>query len=210
MDPTLLGRAALPVLLAAFVVLLLVWPVVRLRREAGVQAVTLHREGAPGRRFGAAALLAVGLAIGALTLLYAIGGSAAVGAWRAPVAVVGLGIALAVCGLAIVSLAQRQMGASFRIGIDDARTPLVASGLFRWIRNPIFSGILLMLLGVVLIVPGPWSAALWLAAFGAIAWQVRLEERHLLAMHGDAYRRYAARTGRFVPGIGRRVDGGAS
>jgi protein-S-isoprenylcysteine O-methyltransferase Ste14 len=34
--------------------------------------------------------------------------------------------------------------------------------------------------------------------------QVRLvEEPYLLRVHGDAYRRYAARTGRFVPGLGR-------
>jgi protein-S-isoprenylcysteine O-methyltransferase Ste14 len=34
--------------------------------------------------------------------------------------------------------------------------------------------------------------------------QVRLvEEPSLLRVHGEDYRRYAARTGRFVPGIGR-------
>jgi len=55
----------------------------------------------------------------------------------------------------------------------------------------------------VLLVPGPWSALLWLAALGSIGWQVRLEERHLVALHGDAYLRYASRTGRFLPGVGR-------
>ena len=29
--------------------------------------------------------------------------------------------------------------------------------------------------------------------------KARNEERHLLAVHGDAYARYVARTGRFVP-----------
>ena len=34
--------------------------------------------------------------------------------------------------------------------------------------------------------------------------QVRLvEEPYLLRTHGDAFRRYAARTGRFVPGVGK-------
>jgi protein-S-isoprenylcysteine O-methyltransferase Ste14 len=34
--------------------------------------------------------------------------------------------------------------------------------------------------------------------------QVRLvEEPYLIRVHGDAYRTYAARTGRFVPGVGR-------
>jgi protein-S-isoprenylcysteine O-methyltransferase Ste14 len=43
-------------------------------------------------------------------------------------------------------------------------------------------------------------AALWLA----LEIQVRLvEEPYLLRTHGDAYREYAARVGRFVPGLGR-------
>jgi protein-S-isoprenylcysteine O-methyltransferase Ste14 len=44
-----------------------------------------------------------------------------------------------------------------------------------------------------------------LAAFlTAMEIQVRfVEEPYLERVHGDAYRRYAARTGRFLPGIGR-------
>ena len=38
----------------------------------------------------------------------------------------------------------------------------------------------------------------------ALEIQVRLvEEPYLLRQHGDAYRNYAARVGRFVPGLGR-------
>jgi protein-S-isoprenylcysteine O-methyltransferase Ste14 len=33
--------------------------------------------------------------------------------------------------------------------------------------------------------------------------QVRAEERHLTAMHGAEYIRWASSAGRFVPGIGR-------
>jgi protein-S-isoprenylcysteine O-methyltransferase Ste14 len=149
------------------------------------------------------AFLGLQLAVLALAVAYAAGGPGAVGAWPAPAGLVWLGIGLGVAGLSLVARAQRQMGASFRIGIDAQPTPLVDSGVFRWVRNPIFVGLLVMLVGVALIVPGPWSLGLWLAALGAISWHVRLEERHLLAMHGDAYRRYAARTGRFVPGLGR-------
>jgi protein-S-isoprenylcysteine O-methyltransferase Ste14 len=48
-------------------------------------------------------------------------------------------------------------------------------------------------------------AFLMLAAFvTAMQIQVKLvEEPHLEQAHGDAYRRYAARTGRFLPRIGR-------
>lgn len=217
MDSVVVGRVALPVLLATFVLTLVVWPVVRLRRESGAQAVTLHRRDTPGQRSGALAFLGVGLGVAALTLAYAVGGPAAVGAWPARAGLVWTGIGFGVAGLLLVAVAQRQMGASFRIGIDAERTPLVERGVFRAVRNPIFSGLLVLLAGVVLIVPSVWSLALWLVSFGAIARHTRLEERHLRAMHGDAYARYAERTGRFVPGLGRlrpRVrprgrDGGA-
>jgi len=39
-----------------------------------------------------------------------------------------------------------------------------------------------------------------------VAVQARLEEEHLEALHGSAYRDYAARVGRFVPGVGRLVS----
>ena len=206
MDPTLVGRIALPILLVAFAATLLVWPVVRLRRRSGVQAVTIHRGAAAGQRAGALAFLGVQLGAVVLAVLYAARGPAAVGAWPASPALPWIGIALALAGLALVALAQRQMGVSFRIGIDEQPTPLVTSGLFSLVRNPIYTGILLLLAAVVLLVPSPWSVLLWLAAFVALVWHTRLEERHLRALHGDAYRRYAAHTGRFVPGVGRLPD----
>jgi protein-S-isoprenylcysteine O-methyltransferase Ste14 len=205
MDPIRLGRVTLPLLVAASVATLVVWPVLRLHRESGARVVTLHRRGTPGQRVSAPAFLAVVLGIIALALAYAAGGPGAVGGLPPSATAVWLGTGAAAAGLGIVAAAQRQMGSSFRIGIDEAPTPLVEAGLFRWVRNPIYSGLLLMLAGVVLIAPGVWSAALWIAAAGAIAWHTRLEERHLLALHGESYRRYAERTGRFVPGVGRGV-----
>jgi protein-S-isoprenylcysteine O-methyltransferase Ste14 len=202
MDPEVLGRVALPLMLVAFVVTLLVWPVVRLRRETGAWAITLHRDDTPGQRVGATAFLAVQVGVVALAAAYAVGGPGAVGAWAVGARLVWSGIGLGVAGLALVAVAQRQMGDSFRIGIDAQPTPLVERGLFRVVRNPIYTGIGILLTSVVLIVPGPWSLALWLVALLAIGWHTRLEERHLLALHGDAYRRYAENTGRFLPGVG--------
>lgn len=203
MEPTLFFRVALPGLLIAFFAVLMVWPVVRLRRRAGVQAVTLHRESAPGQRISAVAFVALQLGVVALAIAYATGGPEAVGVWPLPPPMRWIGLAGALAGLVVVAVAQRQMGASFRIGIDDRPTPLVVSGLFGIVRNPIFTGLLGLLAGVFCIVPGPCSLALLAGTALTVSFQTRLEERHLLAMHGDAYRRHAARVGRFLPGIGR-------
>ena len=97
------------------------------------------------------------------------------------------------------------MGASWRIGVsDDQGTDLVTGGWFSVCRNPIYSAMIVGWTGFALMVP-TWLAfvAIVLIAI-ALELQVRVvEEPYLLRTHGDEYRRYAARVGRFVPGVGR-------
>jgi protein-S-isoprenylcysteine O-methyltransferase Ste14 len=203
MDAILATRISLPLLLLAFVLVLMVWPVLRLRRETGAWAVTLHRETAPGQRVVAVLFLAMQLAALAFVAIYALRGPAPLGVWPFPAAGAWLGLGVALAGLVLVAMAQRQMGASFRIGIDDAETALVQHGLFGVIRNPIFSALLVLLAGMFLAVPCLWTLGLWIVSAISVSKQVRLEEQHLLDQHGDAYRSYASRVGRFIPWIGR-------
>ena len=58
------------------------------------------------------------------------------------------------------------------------------------------------MLGVVLIVPCAWTVMGYVSVVLMVAIQVRLEEQHLQRLHGAAYELYAARVGRFVPGVG--------
>jgi protein-S-isoprenylcysteine O-methyltransferase Ste14 len=203
MDAILATRISLPLLLLAFVIVLMVWPVLRLRRETGAWAVTLHRETAPGQRVVAVVFLVMQLAALAFVAAYALRGPTPLGVWPFPAASAWLGLGVALAGLVLVAMAQRQMGASFRIGIDDAETALVQNGLFGVVRNPIFSALLVLLAGMFLAVPCLWTLGLWIVSAVTVSKQVRLEEHHLLDQHGEAYRRYASRVGRFVPGIGR-------
>lgn len=111
-------------------------------------------------------------------------------------------------GLGVVGTvaAQLSMGDSWRVGVDPAeRTALVSRGLFRLARNPVFTSMLFVLAGLVLLVPTPVSVAAFVAAFVGIELQVRLvEEPYLQKTHGDVYADYAARVGRFLPLFGRR------
>ncbi len=71
-------------------------------------------------------------------------------------------------------------------------------------RNPIFSAMVLAFLGLALLVPNAAALAGFVALVVALEVQVRLvEEPYLLRAHGDRYAEYAARTGHFVPGVGR-------
>lgn len=124
---------------------------------------------------------------------------------RVPVAVQVLGLLVALSGFAATLAAQTGMGASWRIGVDPAeRTELVTDGVFAHVRNPVFTAMLLAQAGVVLMVPTPVSVLGLVVLVVAVQLQVRaVEEPHLEAVHGAAYTAYAARTGRFVPGVGR-------
>lgn len=120
-------------------------------------------------------------------------------------AVRGVGLVLAGLGALTTFAAQLAMGVSWRVGVDPGeQTTLVTTGPFRIVRNPIFSAVMIVFLGLTLAVPNPLSIAGLITVIAGIEVQVRrVEEPHLLATHDDAYRRYAARVGRFLPGLGR-------
>ena len=115
------------------------------------------------------------------------------------------GLALYLVGLAGTLWAQLAMGDSWRVGVDTAeRTALVRRGPFHVVRNPIFTAMLLGIVGVALLVPNAVAILAVLLLVIGLELHVRLvEEPYLLRMHGPAYRGYAVGTGRFVPGIGR-------
>lgn len=110
-------------------------------------------------------------------------------------------------GIAATYAAQTSMGRSWRIGVGgDERTELVTSGPFALVRNPIFSCMLFTAAALVALLPNTVSLAALACLLVAVELQVRLvEEPYLLRTHGGAYRAYAARVGRFVPGLGRLV-----
>jgi protein-S-isoprenylcysteine O-methyltransferase Ste14 len=120
-------------------------------------------------------------------------------------AVRGTGLALALLGALATLAAQRSMGASWRVGVDESEhTTLVTTGAFALVRNPVFTAMMITAVGLAAMVPNVVSLAALLLTFAAIELQVRVvEEPYLLRTHGEAYGRYAATVGRFLPGLGR-------
>ena len=115
-----------------------------------------------------------------------------------------IGIVLALGGIVLTFSAQLAMGDAWRIGVDpEERTQLVTDGPFELVRNPIYSAMFPTVLGLVLMVPSVLAIAGLLALAIGLELQVRLvEEPHLMRAHGDEYADYAARVGRFAPGLG--------
>jgi protein-S-isoprenylcysteine O-methyltransferase Ste14 len=193
----------LPIAVLAYLFTAVVWPTWRTWRRTRVFPVVFHREAETAQRVIGAllGLLLAGLAV--WSLLCAVLEPGRLGILQLGVAWQAMGWLLFLSGLVITLAAQVQMGASWRVGIDDRPTALVTRGLFALSRNPIFAGMFLTLAGVVLIAPAPWTLTGYVVSLIVIALQVRLEERNLVRLHGDAYATYAARVGRFVPRLGR-------
>ena len=110
-----------------------------------------------------------------------------------------LGMVIMSTALAIIVVAQGQMGQSWRIGVDyDHRTEFVQQGLFKYSRNPIFAGIMLSVIGYFLLLPNAVTLLIMVLDLALIQVQIRLEEQHLAAEHGDVYKRYCENVRRWV------------
>lgn len=197
-------RGALPPYLAGFVVLILVYPNLRAWRRTGAVGWVAGGDRRGGHR-------AVGLA----KLLWNLGVLAWVGlCLRRPLPALGVtpisplvaagSAAVAVSGAILISVSQSQMGASWRMGMPAGGIPLVQTGVFAWVRHPIYLGLFAQALALFLVTPAPASLGLLVTGAGIVRWQAVLEERYLEGHLGEDYRVYARRVGRFWPRPARR------
>ena len=92
------------------------------------------------------------------------------------------------------------------MGIDlRQKADLITDGPFARVRHPIYAlGIGLVICSAIVLPTVPMLA---LAIVQVVLYLLKAvnEERHLARVHGDAYARYLARTGRFLPRFGSRA-----
>ena len=83
----------------------------------------------------------------------------------------------------------------------EKTTELVTSGIFRYIRHPMYSSLLLLAWGIWLKQPLAATLPVALLASWLLWLTARRDERECLAYFGDSYREYMTRTKRLVPFI---------
>lgn len=115
------------------------------------------------------------------------------------------GAALLLVALLVVRLAQHQLGPAWRIGVDRSGTPtdLVTSGLYRVSRNPIAVGMVLSAWAFFLALPNMVTFTIANLAVFIFQVRIRIEEQHLVGLHGQAYLDYQRTTPRWLA-AGRR------
>jgi protein-S-isoprenylcysteine O-methyltransferase Ste14 len=102
-------------------------------------------------------------------------------------------VLLFIC-LPVIVLSQVQMSSSWRIEVDSqTNNDLITYGLFQYSRNPIFLAIRTGYFAMFLVVPCPYSLAVFI--FGDICFmtQIYKEEQALKQVYGNDYQQYCAR-----------------
>lgn len=109
-------------------------------------------------------------------------------------------LAVASAAFAATLVCWKRMGKSWRMGIDPKeKTQLIVTGPYAFVRHPIYALSSLLMLCTLAIVPSPAMALVAFTHVTLLMWESHREERHLISVHGNLYRDYAARVGRFVP-----------
>jgi len=110
------------------------------------------------------------------------------------------GLPVGVAGLALFGWTLVHLGANVTsTSMPRAAATLVTAGPYCWIRHPMYSATLVLVLAASLLTAHAVVALGGFAMFGLLAARSRLEEERLVGKFGEAYRTYQGRTGRFVP-----------
>ncbi len=113
-----------------------------------------------------------------------------------------IGFIIGIFGLLICRLAQVTIGRSWRVGIDENAKPgLITSGIYKYIRNPTYTGLYFLCAGVWIINPTYLYSYWTLAFFIMMEFQVRCEEEYLENQYGAEYLDYCKKTKRYLPMI---------
>ena len=190
-------------LTSGFLILVVFLPLARLRLTTGVWGIVIRENSDEVENIVRIATSIMLLGLFGLALVVAKVGIEALSPFLAVEQTKPFGVILGILGMLVVIVAQAQMGASWRIGIDDEPTELCTKGLYGVVRHPIYTGIVICLLGVLLVAPTAWTLSIVLPGFLLISLQARLEEAHMRRQHGSEFTEWAQRTGRIIPGLGR-------
>jgi protein-S-isoprenylcysteine O-methyltransferase Ste14 len=118
-----------------------------------------------------------------------------------PVWLFWVGLSAIISGSLLRRHCWRMLGPSFTgVVIVKPDQAVVDRGAYRYVRHPSYTAGAIMFLGIGLALANWISLAVLLGAVSIVyGYRVGVEERALVAVIGDPYRRYMSRTKRFLP-----------
>jgi protein-S-isoprenylcysteine O-methyltransferase Ste14 len=115
-----------------------------------------------------------------------------------------LGAVLGLAGVGMMYWTLVNLGKNLTDTVTTRRdATLVTTGPYRFVRHPFYVTVALLMAGVALLSANGFIAVSGLAVIVLLTARTPKEEQKLVEKFGEPYRAYMARTGRFVPRIGR-------
>lgn len=113
-----------------------------------------------------------------------------------------LGALLTLLGVAFACWARFVLGRNWSSVVQVKQDhELIQSGPYRWVRHPIYTGLLLAFLGTATAI-GEWRGLICVAIVAVSFWfKLRLEERWMRENFGASYESYMQRTKALIPGV---------
>jgi protein-S-isoprenylcysteine O-methyltransferase Ste14 len=114
-----------------------------------------------------------------------------------------IGTVVFALSLLLFDRTHRDLGRFWSVTLEIRQShQLITTGVYRHVRHPMYSAFFLWAIAQALLLPNWIAGPAGLVGFGTLfAFRIGREERMMEATFGEAYRAYAARTRRVVPGV---------
>ena len=113
------------------------------------------------------------------------------------------GVVCLVIGIWLFHRSHADLGTNWSITLEmREQHQLITQGVYRRIRHPMYSALMLYAVGQALVIPNWVAGPSNLIAFAILcALRISAEERMMVEEFGDEYAAYSARTKRLIPGV---------
>jgi len=115
-------------------------------------------------------------------------------------------IRLAILGFALITGIYLFRSGHFIVSRDRKHDSVVSTGVFRYVRHPLYLASILFYLGLTISTLSLFSIALFVGIFIFYNYIASYEEKLLESNFGDEYREYKKITGKWVPKSGGQPD----
>lgn len=111
-----------------------------------------------------------------------------------------VGVVVFLAGVTVTASARRALGKFFstRVRVTSAQR-LIQSGPYRYIRHPIYLGVILLYFSAPIAYQSTYGALVALPVVPILLHRISIEEKAMTLHFGSEYEAYAKRTKRLVP-----------
>ncbi len=111
-----------------------------------------------------------------------------------------LGVLFALAAWLLSLYCWHFMGRAWRVGINPKeKTKIVTGGPFKYVRHPIYTLSMMLMLGTFLTLQTTGALILWIVHFALYYAEGCREEQYILQQNNKEYEAYISKTGRFLP-----------